>query len=87
MKSAKFHRCSPTTASMRAKPDGSCPCIRPGIPRSRASGYDRVQGRHRFGADRVADHVDPAGSSGVAGTPTSLVNGRRKQAEGAVLLA
>jgi winged helix-turn-helix protein len=39
------------------------------------------------GADRVADHVDPAGTSGAAGTPTSLVNGRRKEAEGAVLVA
>jgi hypothetical protein len=47
----------------------------PGIRRSRASGYDRVQGRHRFGADRVADHVDPAGSSGAAGTPTFFLSG------------
>ena len=78
MKSAKFHTCSPTTASMRAKPDGSCPCIRPGIPRSRASGYDRVQAGIAVSADRVADDVDSAGSSGVADTPTFFVNGRRQ---------
>jgi hypothetical protein len=30
------------------------------------------------GADGVADDVDSAGSSGVAGTPTSFANGRRK---------
>jgi hypothetical protein len=47
-----------------------------GIRPSQASGYDRVPGRHRFGADRVADHVDPAGSSGAAGTPTIFVSGR-----------
>jgi hypothetical protein len=49
-----------------------------GIRRSRASGYYRVQGRHRFGADGVADDVDPAGSSGAAGTPTFFVGGRRQ---------
>jgi hypothetical protein len=49
-----------------------------GIRPSQASGYDRVPGRHRFGADRVADHVDPAGSSGAAGTPTIFVSGRRQ---------
>ena len=63
---------------MRAKPDGSCPCIRPGIPRSRASGYDRVQAGIAVSADRVADDVDSAGSSGVADTPTFFVNGRRQ---------
>ena len=61
--------------------------IRPVFLASGLPAMPRVQGRHRFGADRVADHVDPAGTSGAAGTPTSLVNGRRKEAEGAVLLA
>jgi hypothetical protein len=48
----------------------SCPCIRPDIPHSRASGYDRVQAGIGVSADRVADDVDSAGSSGVADTPT-----------------
>jgi len=49
---SKFHMCSPTTASMRLNPDGSCPGIRPGIPRYRAPGYDRVQAGKGVGADR-----------------------------------
>ena len=40
-------------------------------------GYDRVQAGIRVGADGVADDVDSAGSSGVAGTPT-FANGRRQ---------
>jgi hypothetical protein len=61
---------------MRSKPDGSCPGIRPGIPRSRVSGYDRVQAGIGVGADGMADDVDSAGSRGVARTPTSFVNSR-----------
>jgi hypothetical protein len=61
---------------MRSKPDGSCPGIRPGTPRSRASGYDRVQAGIGVGADGMADDVDSAGSRGVARTPTSFVNSR-----------
>jgi predicted DsbA family dithiol-disulfide isomerase len=34
--------------------------------------------RRHVGADRVADDVDSASSSGVAGTPTFFVNGRRQ---------
>jgi hypothetical protein len=49
--------------------------------------HDRVHAGIGVGADGVTDDVDSAGSSGVARTPTSLVNGRRKQAEGAVLPA
>jgi hypothetical protein len=86
MKSAKLHTCTPTTASMRFETRWFIPSIRPGIPRSRASARPSA-GRQAVGADGVADEVDSAGSSGVARTPTSLVNGRRKQAEGAVLLA
>jgi hypothetical protein len=54
------------------------PSIRPGIPRSRASGRDRVRAGIGVGADGVADDVDSATSSGLAGTPTSFVNGRRQ---------
>ena len=41
-------------------------------------GYDRVQAGIRVGADGVADDVDSARSSGMAGAPTSVVNGRRQ---------
>jgi hypothetical protein len=41
-------------------------------------GYDRVQAGIRVGADGVADDVDSARSSGMAGAPTSFVNGRRQ---------
>jgi predicted DsbA family dithiol-disulfide isomerase len=34
--------------------------------------------RRHVGADRVAEDVDSAGSSGVAGTPTFFINGRRQ---------
>jgi Na+/H+ antiporter NhaA len=34
--------------------------------------------RRRAGADRIADDIDSAGSSGVAGTPTFFVNGHRQ---------
>jgi protein-disulfide isomerase len=34
--------------------------------------------RRHVGADRIADDVDSAGSSGVAGTPTFFINGRRQ---------
>jgi predicted DsbA family dithiol-disulfide isomerase len=34
--------------------------------------------RRHVGADRVAEDVDSAGSSRVAGTPTFFVNGRRQ---------
>jgi predicted DsbA family dithiol-disulfide isomerase len=34
--------------------------------------------RRHVGAARVADDVDSAGSSGVTGTPTFFVNGRRQ---------
>jgi DSBA-like thioredoxin domain len=34
--------------------------------------------RRHVGADRIADDVDSAGSSGVAGTPTFFIKGRRQ---------
>ena len=34
--------------------------------------------RRHVGAARVAEDVDSAGSSGVAGTPTFFINGRRQ---------
>ena len=34
--------------------------------------------RRHVGAARVADDVDSAGSSGVTGTPTFFINGRRQ---------
>ena len=34
--------------------------------------------RRHVGADRIADDIDSAGSSGVSGTPTFFINGRRQ---------
>jgi predicted DsbA family dithiol-disulfide isomerase len=34
--------------------------------------------RRHVGTDRVAEDIDSAGSSGVAGTPTFFINGRRQ---------
>ena len=34
--------------------------------------------RRHVCADRIADDIDSAGSSGVAGTPTFFINGRRQ---------
>jgi protein-disulfide isomerase len=34
--------------------------------------------RRHVGADQVAEDIDSAGSSGVAGTPTFFINGRRQ---------
>ena len=77
MKSAKFHTCSQTTASMRSKPDVHAHVFDP-VFLAPGFGYDRVQAGIRVGADGVADDVDSAGSSGVAGTPTFFINGRRQ---------
>jgi hypothetical protein len=61
VKSAKFHECSPTTASMRAKPDGSCQGIRPGIPGDRRVERDDCGGQIRVPAGQfkgdVASHA------------------------------
>jgi hypothetical protein len=77
VKSAKFHTCSQTTASMRSKPDVHAHVFDP-VFLAPGFGYDRVQAGIRVGADGVADDVDSARSSGMAGAPTSFVNGRRQ---------
>ena len=38
----------------------------------------RADLRRRIGADRIAEDVDSAGLSGVSGTPTFFLNGRRQ---------
>ena len=47
-------------------------------PRSLDVNRFREDLRRHVGAARVADDVDSAGSSGVTGTPTFFINGRRQ---------
>jgi hypothetical protein len=79
VKSAKFHTCSQTTASMRSKPDVHAQVFDP-VFLAPGLRHDRVQAGIGVGADGVADDVDSASSSGMAGAPTSFVNGRRQYA-------
>jgi hypothetical protein len=79
VKSAKFHTCSQTTASMRSKPDVHAQVFDP-VFLAPGLRHDRVQAGIGVGADGVADDVDSASSCGMAGAPTSFVNGRRQYA-------